>query len=117
MENWLAAGGIVVSIAGWVASHFKNKGYTDRQLQGYDEQIRAFWTHVNNRAIHEESMDARLINEKFRNVDQKFESMGDKIDGVQQDVRGARQAVHDLKNEMPGMILAGLNAYGKGKGA
>lgn len=116
MDYYIAAIGFAVTAAGWIGVHFRSKGYIDRQLSGYDEQLKAFWVHVNNRSIHEESMDSKLIDAKFANVNQKIDGFNASMSKLSTDVAAARQAVHDLRDDMPKMILTALTTYGRGRG-
>lgn len=114
----LALAGFIYSRVESKAAEGRSKGYADRQLETVTSEMKLFWKHVNNRAIHEESMDAKLISEKFRNVDERFKNMGSKIDELSVDVKAGRKAVHELREEMPTMLAKALDLYGgKGKGA
>lgn len=117
MDKWIELGiFLAATIGGWIAASNRSKGYTDRQLKGIDEQVKAFWVHINNREIHERSMDAKLIEQMFVNVNQRFNDSQNKMDDLAADVKGARQAVHDLRDAIPQMLITALAAKQKGIG-
>lgn len=113
MEKWIVLVGVVeitITIIGLALVSAKSEGYTNRRLEEYDTLGTKFEAHMNDRSIHEKSMDAELIKQKFLHVESKIED-------VNKEMTRVRGSVHDFRENMPTMLATALNLHAKGKGA